>query len=634
VEQSGSAEQQSQRSSAAAQILENLQRAATPEAFFQGLLHAQIERAEALHGAVFLPSPTEEETVRLLHEEPARVGQQAAEAWRVPLARQAMQVFLSGSRHVERVSEPADRLLQGHAFWGASFPVPIGQTVAAVVTIVLTGNEQHVLGYTRAASESVASMGLLYGTLEAGRTIQSQYQELGSAWDLVASVSSGYPDPEHMALTLVNKAKEFLGIQRASLGWVHRGKVKLAAVSDQDYVDKRSNLSRALVSAMDEAVDAEDPVLFPPPPDDSHDDEDAAEYLPAHAALADLAENHAIASYPLRAGDEVVAVVVFERQKTDAFTPPERRVQAITCDQVAPAMGLARQNARGVLARCRDGGIKFVETLLGRGHVVMKLVTLALCGLAALGIFGRWDLKVSGTAKLAPAIRRVYAAPFDRAILVESFVLPGQIVHKGEKLFSFDKEELGLSLQEAQSKLIATRKQMDVYFSKQEMADYKIAEAQAAELDAQIELLKFRLGQAVVCAEFDGVVLSGDLRQLLRRPFQMGETLLEVAPLEDLLLLVEVEQGDVALVREGMRGSFATKARPDVTLDFTVRKIRPMSEVREQENVFVIEADVRNTDRWLRPGMEAAANVSTGECNITWVVTRKLVNWIRLKLFI
>jgi multidrug efflux pump subunit AcrA (membrane-fusion protein) len=264
----------------------------------------------------------------------------------------------------------------------------------------------------------------------------------------------------------------------------------------------------------------------------------------------------------------------------------------------------------------------------------MKLVTLAICGLVALGIFGRWDLKVSGTARLEPAVRRVYAAPFDRAILVETFVLPGQIVHKGEKLFRFDEEELTLSLREAQAKLIATRKQMDVHFSKQEMADYKIADAQADELAAQIELLNYRLSQAVVSAEFDGVVLKGDLRQVLRRPFQMGETLLEVAPLEDLLLLVEVEQTDVALVEQNMRGSFATKARPDVTLDFTVKKIRPMSEVREQENVFVIEADVRNTDQWLRPGMEAAANISTGEHNITWVVTRKLINWFRLKFFI
>jgi hypothetical protein len=634
VEQSTTVEQRTQRSSAAAQILENLQRAETPEAFFHGLLHAQVERAEALHGVVWLPGGEEESSVRLLHEEPARVGEQAALAWRQPLARQAMQVFLSGSRHVERVSEPADRLLQGHAFWGASFPVPVGQAIAAVVTIVVTGNEQHVLGYTRAAAESVASMGLLYGTLQAGRSMQAQYEELGSAWDMVASVSSGYPDPEHMALAFVNKAKEFLGIQRASLGWVRRGKVKLGAVSDQDYVDKRSNLSRSLVAAMDEVVEAEGPILFPPPAGEEQDGEDASEYLPAHAALADLAENHAIASYPLAAGDDIVAVAVFERQKTQPFGPAERRVQTITCDQAAPAIGLARHNARGVLARCRDGAIRFVEALTGRGHVVTKIVALAICGLVALGIFGRWTLKVSGEAKLAPAIRRVYAAPFDRAILSETYVLPGQIVHKDDPLFAFDEEELRLSLRDAESKLIATRKQMDVHFSKQELADYKIASAQADELTAQIDLLNYRLSQAVVRAEFDGVVLTGDLRQLRGRPFQMGETLLEVAPLEELLLLLEVEQTDVSILRTDMHGTFATKAKPDVKIDFTVKKIRPMSEVREQSNVFIVEAEVRNTEGWLRPGMEAAANVYAGEHNIAWVFTRKLINWFRLKFFI
>ena len=628
---------EAQQADMAASILESLQRADTAEAFFKGLLRAQVERTEAMHGAVWLAGRGPDESVRLLCEEPARVGHQAAEAWRQPLARQAVSVFVAGTRHVERVSEPADRMLQGRPYWGVGLPVPVGNTVAAVVTLVMVGGEPQVLDFARVAAESVASQGLLYGTLQAGQHMQERYDELCRAWDLVASVNSGYPDPEHMALGFVNKAKEFLGVQRVSLGWVRRGKVKLAAISEQDYIDRRTNLSRALVAAMKEANEAGRPVYFPPPPDADPSEQldgDPAEMLPEHAALADLTDDHHVATCLMRAEDGTVAVVVFERQERQSFVAAERRLQSIACDQLGPSIALARQNARGVFARTRDAGIALVERLAGKGHVVTKIVAATLLTLVAIGIFGRWPLKISANARLAPAIRRIYSAPFDRAILRETMVLPGQIVKAGDPLLRFEDEELQLALRETRSKLAATRKKMDVLFSEQRVAEYNIAKAESEQLAAQMELLDHRIRQALVTASFDGVVLSGDLRQDIGRPFQMGETLLEAAPLDELLLLSEVSQGDVVHVVVGQRGEFATKARPDTKLDFEVAKIRPMAEAREGVNVFVVESRVKNTDKWLRPGMEAASNVYAGKHNIAWVFTRKLVNWIRFKLFL
>ncbi len=623
--------------------LEGVPSADTAEVFYKGLLHGQIERSEAVHGVVWLPAEGPTHPVRLLCEESARVGERAAEAWRLPLSRQAALVFLEGTRRAERVSEPADRLLQGWTYWSVGLPVPVGRAVAAVVTLVVVGGEQQVLECTRMAAESVASQGMLYATLQAGRDLQQRYDELCRAWNLVAATSIGYPDPEHMALALVNKAKEFLRVERVSLGWVRRGRVRLAAISEQDYIDHRTNLSRALVAAMKEATDAEHAIVFPPPAEPQEGggpegeaaarlDGSPSDLYPAHAGLADLADDHQIATCPLRAGEETVAAVVFERRERQALAASEQRVESIACEQLGPALGLARQNARGVFARGRDGAVAGVEALLGKGHATAKIVATVLLLLAGIGIFGRWTLKVSGTATLAPAVRRVYTAPFDRAILREALVLPGQIVRKGELLFRFEDEELQLGLREARSRFAAAHAKMQVSFAEQKIAEHQMARAESEELAAQIALLESRIRQARVLATFDGVVLSGDLRQQIGSPCQMGQTLLEVAPLDELLLLVQVEQGDVAHVRVGQEGTFATRARPGQTLHFTVGKIRPMSEVHEQSNVFVVEADIPNTEGWLRPGMEAAANIRAGRHNITYVWTRKLADWLRMKL--
>lgn len=616
-----------QQAEAAAALLESLERAETPQAFFRALLHGQLDRAEAVHGVVWLPSAESRDAVNLLAEEPVRVGARAAQGWRQPLARQAAAVLLSGQRHVERVSEPADRMLHGRPYWGISLPVPMGQTVAAVVAIVLPGSEQAALDYARAAAESVAAQGVLYANLRAGQAMRQRYDELCAAWDLVAAVNAGYPDPDHMALAFANKAKELCGVQRVSLGWARRGKVKLAAVSEQDYIDRRTNLARALVAAMEEADDAGRPLVFPA--------EDAEpEAHEGHGMLADIADAHAIATYPLRADEEVVACAVFERRERRAFAEGERRVQEIACDQLGPSFGLARQNARGPLARLRDGGAWLIETLAGKGHVVAKLVAVAVVSLVLVGIFGRWPLKVSGDARLAPATRRVYTAPFERAILATTRVLPGDLVEAGDLLFAFEDEELRIGLRETRAKLAARQRERDTYFAQEAMAKYKIARAQCGELEAQIELLEHRIAQTEVRATFDGVVLTGDLRQDVGSPFAMGDTLMEVAPLEELLLLAEVDQGDVAHVSPGQGGTFATKARPDIKLPFTVAKVRPMAEPRDGANVFVVEATVANTEGWLRPGMEAAATVVGPRRNIAYVFTRKLINWLRIKLFL
>mgnify|MGYP000518933921 CR=1 FL=1 len=624
------------RPGAVATPQEGAQAAQTAEVFFKGLLHAQIERSEAVHGAVWLPAKTAGDSVHLLCEEPARVGERAAEAWRLPLGRQASLIFLDATRRVERVSEPADRMLQGWTYWSVGLPVPIGRVVAAVVTLVVVGSEKQVLDYARIAAESVASQGALYSAVEASRATQQRYDELCRAWNLVAATHVGYPDPEHMALALVNKGKEFLAVQRVSLGWVFRGRVRLAAISEQDYIDRRTNLSRALVAAMKEALESEHPIVFPPPSDDADAgarlEGSPSEVYPAHAALADLTEAHQLATYPLRAGSTTVAVVVFERRETQPFSGSERRVQSIACEQLGPALGLARQNARGLLARGRDAVVAGVEALMGKGHVAAKLVAIVALLLVGVGVFGRWTLRVSGTATLMPAERRVYAAPFDRAILRETRVLPGQIIAKGDVLFRFEDEELQLSLREARSRLAAATAKMQVHFAEQKMAEHRMAQAESEELAAQIELLERRISQAVVRATFDGVVLAGDLRQQIGSPFPIGQTLIEVAPLDELLLLVEVEQGDIALLQVGQPGTFATKARPDQTLPFAVEKIRPMAEAREGANVYIVEARIRNTEGWLRPGMEAAANIQAGKHNITYVWTRKLANWVRMNL--
>jgi hypothetical protein len=71
--------------------------------------------------------------------------------------------------------------------------------------------------------------------------------------------------------------------------------------------------------------------------------------------------------------------------------------------------------------------------------------------------------------------------------------------------------------------------------------------------------------------------------------------------------------------------SFYLNAMPSESFEATVLRIHPRAELREQDNVFVAEAELENTSAVLRPGMKGVAEVSTGVRSIVWNLFHKPV---------
>ena len=65
-----------------------------------------------------------------------------------------------------------------------------------------------------------------------------------------------------------------------------------------------------------------------------------------------------------------------------------------------------------------------------------------------------------------------------------------------------------------------------------------------------------------------------------------------------------------------------------------VERINPAAEVVNNRNVFKVRAKLLDTQPWLRPGMEGVAKVTVDKRPYAWLWSRKVVNWIRMKLWI
>ena len=130
-----------------------------------------------------------------------------------------------------------------------------------------------------------------------------------------------------------------------------------------------------------------------------------------------------------------------------------------------------------------------------------------------------------------------------------------------------------------------------------------------------------------------GLVVSGDLSQLIGASVQRGLELFQVAPLDAYRVILEVDVTEIAAVAVGQTGGLLMSSLPNEPLAYTVERITPIAEVEEGRNFFRVEARLHEISPRLRPGMEGIAKTYVDDRLLIWIWTYKLVNWARLKLW-
>ena len=558
-----------------------------------------------------------------------QVSNRAARAWVPVLEELAAGVIQQNIIRYHRVPEPPDQLLTGESYMALGFPVTGHELVAGCVTVVVRGDSAVLTSAGIALLRLISEFGVVYSSSESAVRYRDSYGSLSSAWDVVGEALA-FTKPAEMAQVLADKARNALGAQRVCVGLVKRGKMHVTAISGEDTIDKRSNIVRLLQAVQTEVFISGEAGRY----DRTAPDTERTEQLsrnPQHERLSRVGDCDVVYSIPLRKGDDLVAVWTFEFTH-EAFRDDVRQVIDVTGGQVGPVLHLARENHRGVLKRVTDALQAAARWVFGKDHPWRKAAGVAIVGVALFAIFGRVAFNISGSCRLTPAKLHVYAAPFNTTI-TSAPVKPGDAVNPGQTLVEFDKEELQLQLRQARSEATKLEKQMSSALADQKMSDYKVAQAALDAKKATIDLFQSRLDRTVMKADSPGVVITGDLRQDIGRPVQTGEELLEIAPLGALLLEVQVAQGDFSYVMPGEEGTFTTKAAPDSRIPFRVTSVRPKPEVRGGGSYFIAEAMVDNAEGMLSPGMEGAAKVRIGRRNVAWVVSRKMLNWLRLHLW-
>jgi len=149
-------------------------------------------------------------------------------------------------------------------------------------------------------------------------------------------------------------------------------------------------------------------------------------------------------------------------------------------------------------------------------------------------------------------------------------------------------------------------------------------------------LTEHKLERSKVKAPFDGLVISGDLRKRLGDYVKQGEALFEITPLDNYRIVLQVDDSRINDVAVGQNGVLVLAALPNQKFSFTVTKLTPQTIAEKGSSFFRVEAelatDVMNLGL-LRPGMQGLAKISVDDRLLIGIWSRKLSEWIRLKLW-
>lgn len=450
---------------------------------------------------------------------------------------------------------------------------------------------------------------------------KSDVVKFAEALDLMTLLNS---ETRYMAaaMTFCNELASRYRCDRVSLGWLQGAYVRLQAISHMEKFERKMDVAQDLEKVMEEAFDQEEEILWPRP-------EGGHSVVRDHEAFSHERGSRFICSLPIRLDDKPIGVVTCERSDAP-FADEEVRGLRVLCDQAARRLGDLKRHDRWIGARLVTSSREMLAKLFGVEHTFAKLAGVVVCAALAFLIFGKLNYRVEAPFILKTDDLAYLPAPFD-GYIQKVQVKIGDRVRKGDPLLTLDTRELLLEESTAVANLNRYGREAAKSRAQNALADMKVAQALEEEADARLELVRYHLNHAELKAPFAGVVVEGDLKELLGAPVKKGDILFKVALLENMYAELKVEERDVHEIAGKTEGEIAFVGRPDLTFPIRVERIDPVAVTEEGKNIYKVQAGFPATvSPWWRPGMSGVAKINVGKRNILWIFTHRTIDFLRL----
>ncbi|MEM9444854.1 MAG: efflux RND transporter periplasmic adaptor subunit [Verrucomicrobiota bacterium] len=431
---------------------------------------------------------------------------------------------------------------------------------------------------------------------------------------------------DHAALSLCNELVFHFRCTRVSIGRLQDDEMRLKATSHSNKIEKRTEIAQELERVMLEASDQDENVVWPTKDNELTITREHQNFHQKFGATNML-------SMPLRINSQVIGTLTLQRENAQ-FKETEVEALRLICDLVTPRLEELHKYARGWWFLGENKTRSWLATVLGPEHTWWKfgglLVTIVLLFLCLYP----WPYKVSGEFILKTDALINLPAPF-QGYIKEVHVIPGKEVKKEEPLIALDTRELKLQESEVMATMQRYRSEAQVALGQSSLGDMHIATAKAAQSESELKQTRYKLSRSKIVSPFDGVIVEGALTEQIGAPVEKGDVLMKIARLEDLYTQAMIPEEDIQEVLVKADGAIAFKSRPEIKYPITVRLIEPSAVARDKKNVFYVRCSIEcPPDEWWRPGMTGIVKINAGTKPPLYMMTHRLIDFLRLKLWL
>ncbi len=509
--------------------------------------------------------------------------------------------------------------------------------IPAVVTMVIEPRSKEAVRSTLAMGEVLAGYVHTHFAKQQLRRTQTASYALDLATRLIASVNTP-ANFKGALLQLANDLSRQMPADRVAIGWVRNDTVRVEAISDTEHFDRRMAMVQKLQAAMDECLDQEQPVMFPQPSGEGP----AGDVLLSQAIVHSHRELVAgdaqlkVCSFPLRIDDEIIGVVTVEVGGAGKLEVGSVELLQSALDLLSPVLKVRRSDDRALPARAWVSTKNAMAWVVGPKHTVWKAVGVVLLIAAVFVTVYEKTYRVTAEAVLQPRERRIISAPFDGTVdFIRDGLEPGLLVHKGDVLVRLDTKELELSRADVNGRMKQAETQEAAALKEKDTAAAAKAQAQWVQAEAQLKYIDERIARSTIVAPLTGRVITGDLKNRLSSTIKLGDALLEVAQMEDIVVIAQVADSDIWLVRDAfdrgeLGGEIVAKSQPSKPFKVKMERIVPLSQAKDGKNTFEVRLALEDAPDWFSPGMEGIAKINTQKHSLLWIGSRKVLDAVRL----
>ena len=652
-----------------AELFEQLSRYDGPvEGFLAHLVQTQCLAANARGGAILRISPDGRPQVLAVYP-PAEPGS-TPPVWLARAAEIAPQIAAGGSTDVRALHDPEDLYGQPARSHLALVPLTGGQGARGLAAYVLDKSDSETMFAARI--ERIELTIVLMGLHEMRLSLQRRNNDLARlrvSMDTLAAINE-HDKFTASVMSLCNEMASTWKCERVSLGILKGRYIQIGAVSGTEKISRKMKLVQDIEAAMEESLDQDIEVILPASPEATYVSRGASELSRRHGPSA-------IVSLPLRREGKGVGVVTLERPAENPFTAEQIEALRLTCELATPRLMDLHRTDRWFGAKAAGSIRGGLGVLVGAKHTWLKMIAILVCGFLVFAILFKGDYTASGSMTLQVRTQHVIPAPFEGILKTVNVEINEKVVAAGLEgetiLAEMDTAELRERLASSQAERSRAENQAEQARNDNKQVQVQIAEDDILKADASIRLLEQRIALASIKSPISGTVVSGDLKRHLGRRYELGKELFQIARIENMRAELLVGEDQIAEVMEkygdscerrnniqqeldelgagdpvrrrklenqideldkNAGGRLAALGHAGRHFDFVVERITPVARPAEGKNVFPVRVKLLQTAGWMRPGMTGVAEINIDRRPYAYIWTRRLVNWIRMKLWL